>query len=480
MNFNQCKAQSADGYLSSCNQVHETLPCEGGTLRAGVFFDGTGNQMTEPELYSNVARLARIYQIDREGRAVRWLYARGVGTNKGVTRDALGNAFGLGGQDRISGALHCLQRLVAEFNETNQSFPAKIVLDVFGFSRGAALARHFVNVIKQGAFNLDAEYQRIPKEVFRIGFLGVFDTVGSFGMPGNNSDPGYAFQIAPHWLEAGGLHLVADDEHRDNFSLQTILPGQDSAHPRDMEDGSLKEVVLPGAHSDVGGGYPASATQGQSNNALGRVALEKMYLEAQSRAVPLSMNNAPKGAEDERARFWGSDATMKSAMTGLMDGYWSYPRLRELHRRWRVLGVAEEKLGIVIRARERELEYGDRLSGGPRERELERNREKVEQILSRRSELETDMESCFARRRDYDEFVKVSNAFYAGWVHRSHNPHNRTIGMAAGLYGIEGRRAVFYAGVKSLCRDGASRRAAPRAFNDGAWIDDECLKENGQ
>jgi hypothetical protein len=39
------------------------------------------------------------------------------------------------------------------------------------------------------------------------------------------------------------IHLVAADEHRRNFSLNSVAPGW------------LREIVVPGAHSDIGGGY---------------------------------------------------------------------------------------------------------------------------------------------------------------------------------------------------------------------------------
>ncbi|MCF4986145.1 phospholipase effector Tle1 domain-containing protein, partial [Pseudomonas syringae] len=79
--------------------------------------------------------------------------------------------------------------------------------------------------------------------------IGLFDTVaaiGSFKDMGNTRDasnrrvnlylpPGCAQQV---------LHLVARDESRRNFALNSVLP----VWPR--------EIVLPGAHSDIGGGYP--------------------------------------------------------------------------------------------------------------------------------------------------------------------------------------------------------------------------------
>jgi len=434
--------------------------------------------MGERDIYSNVARLARVYQYNREGGQVRWLYARGLGTNSAV--DVLGSAFGKGGQERIHGALHCLQQLIAEYDEVQQAYPAKIVLDVFGFSRGAALARHFVNVIKQGAFEMDAIYRRIPKDAYRISFLGVFDTVSSFGKPGNNTDLGYAFHVAPHWLDSGGLHLVADDEHRANFPLQAILAGQDLEHPRDLSEGTLKEVVLPGAHSDVGGGYKSQHVQGQSNNDLARVALEYMYCEARSQGVPLDTKNSPDGSEREEAVFWSANAGMKRAHTRLMALYASIPQLRALHRRARVLVIAHERLAAEAERSQAALAGGNRARPDQRELHLRRTRERSSQISTLHKNIEREIEDCFDRRRDHVEFINICRELYGSWVHKSHSPHNRTTGMTTGMHGLEGRREVFYSAAKSLVSGGTPTRATPRAFKAGAWIDRECLEAHSK
>lgn len=469
-----CEARPVDGYLSICGEIREARPCERGTLRVGVFFDGTGNHMRNPSVLSNVAKLARIYRIDADRCEVRWLYVRGIGTSRGV--DPLGGAFGKGGQDRIVGALYCLQQLLQEFQVIHDAVPTKVVLDVFGFSRGAALARHFVNVIKQGAFDLDAEYQVIPKEAYRIGFLGVFDTVSSFGMPGNDSDRGYTFHIEPHWIEAGGLHLIADDEHRANFSLQAMISGQDLQHPLDMEVGRLREVVLPGAHSDIGGGYSSEQTQGQANNELGKIGLVQMYAEAKCKSVPVDISYAPEDKDVESKLYWHVDQRLKDGHSELMNLYRAYPDARRMHRRWRVLGIAAEKLASEVRNAETARPEGSATRVRARERELQRDREILNETASQRRDAEKALEAMFAGSREFKKFMALSEEYYAAWVHKSHSPYNRTIGMRAGVHGLEGRRAVFFAGKVSMDAEQGFRRAAPRAFTNGAWVDRKCLE----
>jgi hypothetical protein len=77
-----------------------------------------------------------------------------------------------------------------------------------------------------------------------VRFLGIFDSVGSFYWPGNNSE-GF---INGHLAEGSAdfvYHPVARDEIRKNFPLTSIAPGMTVAI----------EEVLFGVHSDIGGGY---------------------------------------------------------------------------------------------------------------------------------------------------------------------------------------------------------------------------------
>lgn len=135
-----------------------------------------------------------------------------------------------------------------------------IEFDVFGFSRGAAAARHFVNEInrkQQGplaqplrstgarlAENFDAS-----KDI-RIGFVGLFDTVVSYGSlaDGFNVRAGHTGPLHVG-LPADGarkvVQIAARDEHRANFMLTTVTPQH-------------RQIKLPGVHSDIGGSYNQS------------------------------------------------------------------------------------------------------------------------------------------------------------------------------------------------------------------------------
>lgn len=157
-----------------------------------------------------------------------------------------------------------------------------LVLDVFGFSRGAAEARHFVGAI---ADELDVSRQSecvdkegkpytefvltkngknlypylirekedrkddvvIDKIIFR--FVGIFDTVPHYGPSQENDGTELNLKLEP--TKVGRVvHLTAKDEFRHNFDLYSIKSSQNASLEENFEE---KEFF--GAHSDIGGGY---------------------------------------------------------------------------------------------------------------------------------------------------------------------------------------------------------------------------------
>ena len=114
-------------------------------------FDGTWNanhDTGEYGLNTNVVKFARAYRGTKrvvqksktdDGPSVRDdFYTEGPGTRHGWFGKLIGGAFGFGGRDRIREATEALKQRFAGGDE---------VIDVIGFSRGAALALHFCNAI---------------------------------------------------------------------------------------------------------------------------------------------------------------------------------------------------------------------------------------------------------------------------------------------------------------------------------------------
>lgn len=306
-----------------------------------AFFDGTGNNFdadgqgrTEENQvkYSNVAKLAGFAHVKRGEMPRTYLgYIEGVGTpcNKPGVNDsgqgldgAMGMAAAAKGAARIEWMLQELQRRVAE----HMPFVNQINIAVFGFSRGATLARAFVRKLAETVANWDgqnltwrqaAANGEHPRVV--VYFLGIFDTVASTGFGGSHAEsmvksaaPGLAMTIpviGPSLsLTAGGVlreidkgghavwaqdlaipayvqrcvHFLAGHELREKFPADSVRVNQ-------VLPPNCEEQVYPGVHSDVGGGYAyaKAAYQEDRVNELARVPLCNMYIEAYKAGVPL-------------------------------------------------------------------------------------------------------------------------------------------------------------------------------------------------
>ena len=279
------------------------------------FFDGTGqNRNTDMELGkdSNVSKIFELYDGKKEhGIEYRKAhYHIGVGTDpekwyddwietialgpvlkliKDIFTDkTIGNFDGLitgkGGQERIKDALVQL----SDFIKTHKNVP-KIKVDVFGFSRGAALARHFTNLI-------------YDIHQIKVRFLGIFDTVGSFGLGGNDINIGYALDVNADKVDRV-VHYTARHEYRslfDSTSIKRLATNHDKhkANPFNnfMETKQLPSNMIErdfaGAHADVGGGYKPHDEDkaiGKDNkrNEISRIPLYAMVDEAIKAGVPL-------------------------------------------------------------------------------------------------------------------------------------------------------------------------------------------------
>lgn len=182
-------------------------------------FDGTWREDEDDDRKdSNVVKFRDAYNGNK-------FYLEGVGTRLGAIGKVFGATKGMGGRMRIEEAERELNR---NFSRGDRE------IDIVGFSRGAALALHFANEIYE-------DFDRAP-----IRFLGLFDTVASFGIPGNDVNLGWAFTLTDNVKKC--YHALALDERRGNFPLTRLksrgLPLDDRA----------QEVWFRGVHSDIGGG----------------------------------------------------------------------------------------------------------------------------------------------------------------------------------------------------------------------------------
>ncbi len=268
-----------------------TEVCPEGCVRIGVFFDGTNNSMHRdrttndmdpPKGASAISNVVKLYDVYKEsGTILKRVYHHGVGTDSSAPKgegssdrafDWRGNAFGAGGKARVQWGRDQLSDF---FSNNNNHLARHKQFDTYGFSRGAAIARDFVNEVKtKGIDNIKKQngfkYRAVGRAVIKekawerhqnleAEFLGVFDTVASFGLGGlqsGNDMAGYDLFVDHKWVKKT-VHMAAEDEIRGNFPVSSLFMELGSSgyqNPQDYKDVMI-EIWYPGAHSDVGGGY---------------------------------------------------------------------------------------------------------------------------------------------------------------------------------------------------------------------------------
>lgn len=214
---------------------------------------------------SNIAKLADLYiessnTVDDTIRHRFMAYAPGIGTKTGDGDSVMGMVTGMG-DTGIESQVDRLFREVARriFRLELQHTIASLQLDLFGFSRGAASARHAaheINLGPEGALGqaFKAEDIEWPEHV-NIRFIGLFDCVAAIInpangdlSPGNHLNAPVNVYLNPDHVEQA-VHLTAANEHRTNFALNS-LRNADGSLPA-----NFREISLPGVHSDIGGGY---------------------------------------------------------------------------------------------------------------------------------------------------------------------------------------------------------------------------------
>lgn len=215
---------------------------------------------------SNVAKLATHYAETKSKSGKRvihrlWTYAPGIGTKTGEGDSLVGSISGMGDTGIVSQVRDVFANAANRVGELELPGQIRVLkVDLFGFSRGAASARHAVYEIQKGQSGALGEAFRRegidwPEET-KIRFVGLFDTVAAivnpllldFG-PGNSRNEPVRVSLDPAHVERA-VHIVAADEVRKNFSLNS-LRNADGSLPE-----AFREISLPGVHSDIGGGYP--------------------------------------------------------------------------------------------------------------------------------------------------------------------------------------------------------------------------------
>jgi hypothetical protein len=278
------------------------------------------------------------------------VYVEGQGTLK-FTKDnnmGLGMASGLTGvyqraRTGINDAIAALQeKLLNDKNPPEEFFIKQVDIDVFGFSRGAATARHAIHVITTAETITVADpsgygaqtivvtqplferlrllgYAEMRANHIKIKFAGLYDTVVSV----------LASQLAPAWLANNtrdqqavakaefALHLAAADEHRQDFPLHKIKSALDA--------GTGAEYYLPGVHSDIGGSYNLAndilVDKGMSNARIREVKAVGNYHDLLNQKVELVTLGHKEADVEIEATAWVATRAGRHASEGKLYVY---------------------------------------------------------------------------------------------------------------------------------------------------------------
>lgn len=237
--------------------------------------------------FSNVARMEPAYDKITSGKRLQdRMYIEGIGsTNFGADdEDGMGKGTGETGIPKKveKACIETATKIGKLYKDNDLELINMLQIDVFRFSRGAAAARNFIHEVSleinqaRTVFNEDdkAEEKRKQKEKYttrygelglqleakgiaKIGrlvirFAGLYETVASYGI---NHTGGFGVDNDSVQLNLNSVqkalntfHLVAQDEHRENFTLTNI----NSTGARGLTK------FIPGVHSDIGGGYTDS------------------------------------------------------------------------------------------------------------------------------------------------------------------------------------------------------------------------------
>lgn len=323
---NQWKGE-ADGVVESdykASNKEDTLS-NSINVNLNIFFDGTQNNKANTEAknanssnhqsyikegnknddsfendYTNVARGYDAIDSNAENQVA--VYIEGIGTEDKKSDSTFpGVALGEGDTGVTAKVTKgCLDAAV-EMNKKNYAGKKIDILfvNVYGFSRGATAARHFIHVASKMAnyeyrgktkadknkyyvnpdyffndskyyLNVEAaestfldkygyfgacllSYKMQVKEI-RFNFVGLYDTVAAYGAEHRGTKV-FGVSVVDNDTKQLNLdainkaryvfHLASEDEYRDNFDLTNIK----SAGIRGLE------LMLPGVHSDIGGSY---------------------------------------------------------------------------------------------------------------------------------------------------------------------------------------------------------------------------------
>jgi uncharacterized protein (DUF2235 family) len=320
-----------------------------------VYADGTWNTPANEEdgkvAPTNVYKLFKSTQDISSGNPAQLkYYTEGVGTSPGSDK-YLGGILGRGIDENIK---EVYRFIVDHYEPGDEIF-------LFGFSRGAYTVRSVAGLIRNCGILKYQYHQKIERafEIYKsrkpkdhpdspqpkffresfchpegetaITFLGVWDTVGSLGVPfrllgRRNKYRFHDVELGRHVQNA--YHAVSIDERRVFFRPSLWVKNKRNTHQK------LEQVWFNGCHSDVGGGYP---------NYLASV-LPMFYLQSRAEDHGVTFSDKPSAEERAKSVFADTHDSKKSKIfyRALPD----YFRSINNHNEFKL--TLRQRLGILI------------------------------------------------------------------------------------------------------------------------------------
>lgn len=251
-----------------------------------IFFEGTGQGVS-----GNITNVSRLYGASESSEKQKLHLEAGPGTHFGSYLRVM-----LHGHDWwlvFRGARRWFEE---NFNPAKPEVKPAAVF-VFGFSRGALIARHFT-----------AWLEKLGVEV---AYLGLWDTVdATLGLD--------VAEVAPANVRSA-RHALSRDETR-RFYAHIPL------RPTSSDDGGktvcrVEELVFPGSHSDVGGLFEDDHTvadaalawiaEGAENNGI--MLADRSVLEQPADVSKMVLHDS----HDEATNLWGALGRVKRKLEGI-------------------------------------------------------------------------------------------------------------------------------------------------------------------
>ena len=201
---------------------------------------------------------------------------------------------------------------------------------LIGFSRGAYAVRalagmiHMLGLVRSELEHLDElgwsvysgadflacsnfKYAFSRQDSIKVHFVGVWDTVSSFGRMTN-------FKTLPYTANNASIehvrHAVAIHENRVCFKANLFRPKSAGQHQ------SFEQIWFKGAHCDVGGGYS------EEESGLAKVALDWMYQAAAGLQCKLDKNQMDFYLGQSQSKTFQCKPDPNATIHKSIEGFW--------------------------------------------------------------------------------------------------------------------------------------------------------------